>query len=119
MIRQLICGSKAWLSGARKWTTAQREALANDVTRPQLIAVTDNLNQAKGQHASFGFVQSFLNHDHAQAIRTLRIGCHLLPVSDAHMCKRGLPSSISTVSVSMLQRRLPWKDFWQAVDFDV
>ncbi|KAF5331818.1 hypothetical protein D9611_008900 [Ephemerocybe angulata] len=37
----------AWVSGARTWTNAQRQAFANDLTRPQLIAVTDNLNQAK------------------------------------------------------------------------
>ncbi|KIK00618.1 hypothetical protein K443DRAFT_679087 [Laccaria amethystina LaAM-08-1] len=39
---------EAWISGARSWTAAQREAFANDLTRPQLVAVTDNLNQAKG-----------------------------------------------------------------------
>jgi len=38
----------AWISGARNWSPAQREQLANDLTRPQLVAVTDNLNQAKG-----------------------------------------------------------------------
>jgi len=31
---------KAWVSGAYAWTAAQREALANDLTRPQLIAVS-------------------------------------------------------------------------------
>ncbi|MGY0023687.1 HNH endonuclease family protein [Streptomyces sp. cg35] len=40
--------SEAWKSGASSWTTAQRQALANDLTRPQLIAVTDNVNQSKG-----------------------------------------------------------------------
>ncbi|KAF9277278.1 hypothetical protein BGZ68_009407 [Mortierella alpina] len=39
---------EAWVSGARLWTTAQREAFANDLTRPQLVAVTDNLVQSKG-----------------------------------------------------------------------
>ncbi|KAI0076687.1 hypothetical protein K474DRAFT_1662736 [Panus rudis PR-1116 ss-1] len=39
---------EAWISGARSWTAAQREAFANDLTRPQLVAVTDNLNQSKG-----------------------------------------------------------------------
>lgn len=39
---------EAWLSGARDWTTARREALANDLTRPQLVAVTDNVNESKG-----------------------------------------------------------------------
>ncbi|MFC8126460.1 HNH endonuclease family protein [Streptomyces sp. NPDC057302] len=40
--------SEAWKSGANSWTTAQREGFANDLTRPQLIAVTDNVNQSKG-----------------------------------------------------------------------
>jgi hypothetical protein len=38
----------AWRTGASSWTTAQRQAYANDLTDPQLIAVTDNVNQAKG-----------------------------------------------------------------------
>ena len=38
----------AWISGAWAWTTARREAFANDLDDPQLIAVTDNVNQAKG-----------------------------------------------------------------------
>ncbi|KAF9964178.1 hypothetical protein BGZ70_006825 [Mortierella alpina] len=39
---------QAWVSGARLWTDAQRQDFANDLTRPQLMAVTDNVNQAKG-----------------------------------------------------------------------
>jgi 5-methylcytosine-specific restriction endonuclease McrA len=40
--------SEAWKSGASGWTTDQRKGFANDLTRPQLIAVTDNVNQSKG-----------------------------------------------------------------------
>ncbi|MFD7390602.1 HNH endonuclease family protein [Streptomyces sp. NPDC059852] len=40
--------AEAWDSGAGSWTTSRRQAFANDLTRPQLIAVTDNVNQAKG-----------------------------------------------------------------------
>jgi hypothetical protein len=40
--------AEAWRSGARYWTTSTRQAFANDLTRPQLIAVTDDVNQAKG-----------------------------------------------------------------------
>ncbi|MFG3345120.1 HNH endonuclease family protein [Streptomyces sp. NPDC048018] len=40
--------AEAWRSGANSWTTSQRQGFANDLTRPQLIAVTDNVNQAKG-----------------------------------------------------------------------
>ncbi|WP_425548745.1 HNH endonuclease family protein [Amycolatopsis ultiminotia] len=38
----------AWRTGASSWTQDQRQAYANDLTDPQLIAVTDNVNQEKG-----------------------------------------------------------------------
>ncbi|MFI0236393.1 HNH endonuclease family protein [Streptomyces sp. NPDC016845] len=47
-IDHIVPLSEAWKSGASGWTTAKRQSLANDLTRPQLIAVTDNVNQAKG-----------------------------------------------------------------------
>ncbi|EPH41096.1 hypothetical protein STRAU_5839 [Streptomyces aurantiacus JA 4570] len=40
--------SEAWKSGASTWTTDRRKGFANDLGQPQLIAVTDNVNQAKG-----------------------------------------------------------------------
>jgi hypothetical protein len=40
--------SEAWKSGASSWTTSRRQSFANDLTRPQLIAVTDDVNSAKG-----------------------------------------------------------------------
>ncbi|KAB1922946.1 HNH endonuclease [Micromonospora noduli] len=40
--------AEAWRSGANSWTTSRRQSFANDLSRPQLIAVTDNVNQAKG-----------------------------------------------------------------------
>ncbi|MDT9698486.1 HNH endonuclease family protein [Streptomyces sp. P17] len=47
-IDHLVPLAEAWDSGADSWTTSRRQAFANDLTRPQLIAVTDNVNQAKG-----------------------------------------------------------------------
>ncbi|WP_432096357.1 HNH endonuclease family protein [Streptomyces sp. bgisy100] len=47
-IDHVIPLSEAWKSGARDWTTDRREDLANDLTHSQLIAVTDNVNQGKG-----------------------------------------------------------------------
>lgn len=47
-IDHLVPLKEAWISGARDWTAAQREAFANDLTRPQLLAVTDNVNESKG-----------------------------------------------------------------------
>jgi hypothetical protein len=47
-IDHIVPLAAAWRSGAASWTTAQRQAFANDMSGPQLIAVTDNVNQAKG-----------------------------------------------------------------------
>lgn len=48
-IDHMVPLAEAWDSGARNWTTARREAYANDLSdsRP-LVAVTDNVNQSKG-----------------------------------------------------------------------
>ena len=40
--------AEAWRSGASSWTDSRRQSFANDLSRPQLIAVTDNVNQSKG-----------------------------------------------------------------------
>jgi hypothetical protein len=47
-IDHLVPLAEAWDSGASSWTTARRQAFANDLTRPQLLAVTDDVNQTKG-----------------------------------------------------------------------
>ncbi|KAF2639976.1 hypothetical protein P280DRAFT_490391 [Massarina eburnea CBS 473.64] len=47
-IDHMVPLSNAWKSGASEWTTAQRQSFANDLTNPQLLAVTDNVNSAKG-----------------------------------------------------------------------
>ncbi|MFD5031397.1 HNH endonuclease family protein [Streptomyces sp. NPDC058220] len=46
-IDHMVPLAEAWTSGASSWSTAQRQSFANDLTRPQLIAVTDNVNQSK------------------------------------------------------------------------
>lgn len=40
--------AEAWRSGASSWSTSTRQSFANDLSYPQLIAVTDDVNQAKG-----------------------------------------------------------------------
>ncbi|MCX4509308.1 HNH endonuclease family protein [Streptomyces sp. NBC_01619] len=47
-IDHIVPLAEAWRSGANSWSTSSRQAFANDLTRPQLIAVTDNVNQSKG-----------------------------------------------------------------------
>ncbi|WP_395107701.1 HNH endonuclease family protein [Actinomadura sp. SCN-SB] len=47
-IDHMVPLSEAWASGAWSWTTARRESYANDLGGPELWAVTDNVNQSKG-----------------------------------------------------------------------
>lgn len=47
---------EAWVSGARDWTAAQRDSFANDLTRPQLIAVDASVNRSKGDKDPAEFV---------------------------------------------------------------
>lgn len=48
-IDHLVPLAEAWDSGARKWNADTRERYANDLgDRRTLVAVTDNVNQAKG-----------------------------------------------------------------------
>ncbi|CAI6226950.1 unnamed protein product [Periconia digitata] len=47
-IDHLVPLSNAWKSGASSWTTAERQAFANDLMNPQLVAITDSVNRAKG-----------------------------------------------------------------------
>jgi hypothetical protein len=47
-IDHIVALAEAWRSGARNWTTSKRQSFANDMSGPQLIAVTDNVNQSKG-----------------------------------------------------------------------
>jgi hypothetical protein len=50
-IDHMVPLKNAWISGAWAWTTAQRQSFANDLTNPQLLAVTDNVNQSKSDKA--------------------------------------------------------------------
>lgn len=40
--------AEAWRSGAQQWTATQRQNFANDLTGPQLIAVSASSNRSKG-----------------------------------------------------------------------
>ena len=48
-IDHVVALAEAWDSGARTWTTVRRQSFANDLgDERSLIAVTDNVNQSKG-----------------------------------------------------------------------
>jgi hypothetical protein len=50
-IDHIVPLANAWRTGADEWTTDKREEFANDLTDAQLIAVTDNVNQEKGDQS--------------------------------------------------------------------
>jgi hypothetical protein len=47
-IDHMVPLANAWRSGADGWTNDQRAEFANDLTRPQLLAVSRSTNRAKG-----------------------------------------------------------------------
>jgi hypothetical protein len=47
-IDHMVPLANAWRTGAADWTDAQRSAFANDLTRPQLLAVSLSTNRSKG-----------------------------------------------------------------------
>ena len=47
-IDHVIPLAEGWRSGAVSWTTAKREQFANDLSSPQLIAVSASSNRSKG-----------------------------------------------------------------------
>ncbi len=50
-IDHMVPLAQSWVSGAKSWTDEKRRQFANDLTRPQLFAVTDNVNQEKSDKA--------------------------------------------------------------------
>ncbi len=50
-IDHVIPLSNAWRTGASGWTQSRRTQFANDLSNPQLIAVTDNVNSSKGDQS--------------------------------------------------------------------
>lgn len=50
-IDHMVTLKNAWISGAWASTTTKRDSFANDLTDPQLFAVTDNVNESKGDRS--------------------------------------------------------------------
>ncbi|EEP72148.1 secreted protein [Micromonospora sp. ATCC 39149] len=59
-IDHMVPLAEAWDSGARNWSTSRRQAYANDLgdSRP-LVAVTDNVNQSKGDQDPATWMPSY------------------------------------------------------------
>lgn len=50
-IDHMVPLAEGWRSGAAGWDAAKRKAFANDVTRPQLLAVSASSNRSKGDQS--------------------------------------------------------------------
>ncbi|WP_079031876.1 HNH endonuclease family protein [Streptomyces specialis] len=50
-IDHMVPLANAWRSGADAWTEDEREAFANDLDHPQLLAVNDRVNSDKGDQS--------------------------------------------------------------------
>jgi hypothetical protein len=60
-IDHIVALSEAWHSGASEWTTDRRQDFANDLTGPQLIAVTAEVNISKSDHDPAEWVPPLAN----------------------------------------------------------
>lgn len=59
-IDHMVALAEAWDSGARNWTTSRRQSYANDLGDPRpLAAVTDDVNQAKGDRDPAEWMPSY------------------------------------------------------------
>ncbi|WP_242676996.1 GmrSD restriction endonuclease domain-containing protein [Streptomonospora litoralis] len=47
-VDHMVALSEAWVSGADTWSTSRRESFANDLSAPQLWAVSASSNSSKG-----------------------------------------------------------------------
>ncbi|GAA2128921.1 HNH endonuclease family protein [Glycomyces algeriensis] len=47
-VDHVVALSEAWASGASQWSTAERQAFANDISSPQLWIATTSINSTKG-----------------------------------------------------------------------
>ncbi|MCI0686414.1 MAG: HNH endonuclease family protein [Sporichthyaceae bacterium] len=50
-IDHMVPLANAWRSGADEWTDGRREAFANDLVNPELLAVSQSSNRSKGDQA--------------------------------------------------------------------
>ncbi|WP_438874572.1 HNH endonuclease family protein [Symbioplanes lichenis] len=72
-IDHMVPLKNAWISGAWAWTTAERENFANDLTNPQLLAVTDNVNQSKGDKAPDSWVPPLTSYHCTYARQWIKV----------------------------------------------
>ncbi|CAM02540.1 secreted protein [Saccharopolyspora erythraea NRRL 2338] len=89
--------AEAWRSGASSWTDSKRESFANDLSRPQLIAVTDNVNQAKGDQDPASWQPPVSTYDCTYSKMWIRVKHHWgLRLQSAE--KSALQSMLNTCS---------------------
>ncbi|MFE9121413.1 HNH endonuclease family protein [Streptomyces sp. NPDC007172] len=80
--------ANAWRSGASTWTTEQRKAFANDLTHPQLVAVSATSNRAKGDQSPDQWAPPAKDYwcAYAESWTTVKAAYHLT-VTDAEKAK--------------------------------
>lgn len=83
-IDHMVPLAAAWRTGAANWSTDQREAFANDLDSPQLWAVTDNVNQSKGDKTPEAWKPPLQSHwcEYSRAYTHVKF-VYRLTVSDA------------------------------------
>ncbi|KAL7918780.1 concanavalin A-like lectin/glucanase domain-containing protein [Trichoderma austrokoningii] len=100
-IDHMVPLKNAWISGASKWTTPQRQAFANDVTIPQLWAVSASSNRSKGDKSPDKWKPPLSSFYCTYAKSWIEVkSTYALTISSAE--KTAL--STSTINLNMLRR---------------
>jgi uncharacterized protein DUF1524 len=72
-IDHMVPLKEAWLSGAEQWSHQRRVAFANDIERPQLLAVSMSENRSKGESDPSRWVPQWVGFDCDYARMWIRV----------------------------------------------
>jgi len=106
-IDHLVPLAEAWDSGARKWNAKTRERYANDLGDPRpLVAVTDNVNQSKGDQDPADWMPTFNQCRYVKQWVADKIRWHLTVDDGEKSFLRGRAANCSNTIIKIQRARV-------------
>jgi Protein of unknown function (DUF1524) len=101
-IDHMVPLAEAWDSGARNWTTAQRQSYANDLGdyRP-LVGVTDSVNQSKGDQDPAQWLPTYDKCRYLREWVAVKLRWRLTVDTAERNAMNSLKSSCSNVTITV------------------
>lgn len=101
-IDHMVALAEAWDSGARNWTTAQREAYANDLgDYRSLVGVTDSVNQSKGDQDIAEWLPTYDRCRYLREFVAVKIRWRLTVNSGEKTAMQDLAAGCSNVTITV------------------